>query len=172
LDAVLAAILDRCCIGTPGEGFMSDRFLHSADATRASHTLQKLSRDDTAGWALAGGFAVEVHCLRGGQPPSTRWLNDIDSLPGFLAKPPNAPVYHGFQLLGDVVVDGLTLGAITDFEAEPTTTGDSFVVAPDKSRAGLPREVSGDGGFERICDETRRQMGSLSGVLPVPDDQR
>ena len=57
---------------------MIDRFLHSADAKRALHTLQKLSRHDTTGWALAGGFAVEIHCLRGEQPPSTRRLNDID----------------------------------------------------------------------------------------------
>ena len=60
-----------------------------------------------------------------------------DSLPGFLAKPSDAPVYHGFRVLSDVVVDGFTLGAITDFEVEPTTEGDSFVVAPDNSRAGL-----------------------------------
>jgi len=42
------------------------------------HTLQKLSHHDTTGWALAGGLAVEVHCVLGGQPPSTRHLNDFD----------------------------------------------------------------------------------------------
>jgi hypothetical protein len=57
---------------------MIDRFLNSADAKRALHTLEKLSHHDTTGWALAGGFAVEIHCLRGGHAPSTRPLNDID----------------------------------------------------------------------------------------------
>ena len=32
--------------------------------------------------------------------------------------------------LADAVVDGFTFGAITDFQAEPTTEGDAFVVAP------------------------------------------
>jgi hypothetical protein len=41
-------------------------------------TLQKLSQHDISGWALAGGSAVEIHCLRSGLPSSTRPLNDID----------------------------------------------------------------------------------------------
>jgi hypothetical protein len=51
--------------------------------------------------------------------------------PAFVARPPGAPVYHGFPILGDVVVDGFTLGKITDFESEPCTEGDAFVVAPE-----------------------------------------
>lgn len=59
-------------------------------------------------------------------------------LPGFLARPEGAPVYHGFPLLADVVVDGFQLGTITNFEAEEEPAdGDAFVVAPDGSRAGL-----------------------------------
>ena len=52
-------------------------------------------------------------------------------VPGFLAKPNSAPVYHGFRLLNDVAVDGFVLGVITDFEAAESTEGDAFVVAPD-----------------------------------------
>src|SRR5262249_32466889 len=35
-------------------------------------------------WALAGGFAVEIHCMRGGLPATNRLLHDIDFVaPGF-----------------------------------------------------------------------------------------
>ena len=49
--------------------------------------------------------------------------------PAFIARPEGAPVYHGFAVLEDVNVEGFTLGAITDFEAEPTDAGDAFVIA-------------------------------------------
>src|SRR5262249_40078797 len=48
-----------------------------------------------------------------------------------------APVYFGFPIIESSEVDGFRLGMITDFEAEPDTCGDAFVVAPDDSRAGL-----------------------------------
>jgi hypothetical protein len=62
----------------PEKAFMTNQFLSAADAKRALKTVQKLSRHDISGWALAGGLAVEIHCLRGGLPSSTRPLNDID----------------------------------------------------------------------------------------------
>jgi len=40
--------------------------------------LQKLSHHDISHWALAGGLAVEIHCLRAGLLESIRPLNDID----------------------------------------------------------------------------------------------
>jgi hypothetical protein len=52
-----------------------------------------------------------------------------------LARPPEAPVYHGFPILDDVEVDGFKFGMITDFEAEPASDGDAFAVAPDGKRA-------------------------------------
>jgi hypothetical protein len=58
--------------------------------------------------------------------------------------------YEGFEILTDVVVDGFTLGKITDFEVEPNETGDSFVIAPDGSRAGLVWAVSEDSCFEYV----------------------
>jgi hypothetical protein len=39
-------------------------------------------------------------------------------LPAFLAKPPGAPVYHGFKILEDVNLDGFTLGIISDFQLD------------------------------------------------------
>ncbi|MGB8661499.1 MAG: hypothetical protein WA621_19745 [Candidatus Acidiferrum sp.] len=59
-----------------------------------------------------------------------------------IARPAGAPVYHDFQVLEDVVVEGFTFGKITDFESEPRQEGDAFVVAPDNSRAGLVWEVA------------------------------
>ena len=73
--------------------------------------------------------------------------------PAFITTPARAPVYHGFQVLEDVVVDGFTLGKITDFEAKPSAEGDAFVIAPDKSRAGLVWEVG--------------ETVSISEVLPI-----
>ena len=42
--------------------------------------------------------------------------------PAFIAPPPGAPVYYGFQNLSGVRAEGFTFGKITDFEASPATT--------------------------------------------------
>lgn len=70
--------------------------------------------------------------------------------PGFIAPPSSAPVYHGFQVLSDVVIDGFKFGKITDFDTEPCEYGDAFVIAPDNSRAGLVWEVSDKRYFREI----------------------
>jgi hypothetical protein len=38
--------------------------------------------------------------------------------PAFVARPPGAPVYHGFEVMSDVVVEGFTFGKITDFDGK------------------------------------------------------
>lgn len=111
------------------------------------------------------------------------------SLPAFIARPSDAPVYHGFQILDDVVVDGFTLGIITSFEEGGVAEGDAFIIAPDNSRAGLvwsvpdgsddnskldqvcPMEKSRWGVWELFfpfrmadCDDARR---NLQAVLPM-----
>src|SRR5881398_818527 len=65
-------------------------------------------------------------------------------LPGFLARPEGAPVYHGFVILEDVEIDGFRLGIISDFCDPPSPWGDAFVIAPDDSRAGLVWELSAE----------------------------
>ncbi|MFZ3213607.1 MAG: hypothetical protein WA188_19040 [Terriglobales bacterium] len=70
--------------------------------------------------------------------------------PAFVARPEGAPVYYGFQVLGDVVVEGFTFGKITDFDAEPCDMGDAFVIAPDGSRAGLVWEISEKTYFQQV----------------------
>src|SRR6266478_6590839 len=81
--------------------------------------------------------------------------------PGFIARPKGAPVYHGFQILSDVVVQGFTLGKITDFESEQSNEGDCFVIAPDNSRCGLVWEVS-----DKSC-RLRRSTQHLLGVYSL-----
>jgi hypothetical protein len=60
------------------------------------------------------------------------------NLPGFLARPAGAPVYHGFTVVPESMTDGWVYGAITAYDCEePQTEGDGFVIAPDGSRAGI-----------------------------------
>jgi len=79
--------------------------------------------------------------------------------PAFVARPEGAPVYHGFQVLSDVVVEGFTFGKISDFDAEPCTEGDAFVIAPDNSRAGLVWEVSENTYFQEVCPADSSRWG-------------
>lgn len=77
-------------------------------------------------------------------------LSASDQEPAFIARPAAAPVYHGFLVLDDVVVEGFTLGVITDFEDTATDHGDAFVIAPDGSRAGLVWELSDPPYFQQV----------------------
>src|SRR5215471_17666733 len=92
--------------------------------------------------------------------------------PAFIAPPDGAPVYYGFVVLDDVVVDGFTLGKITDFEAARCDVGDAFVIAPDGSRAGLVWEVSNRTYFQEVCPLDRRRWGVWAVVFPYPMDGR
>lgn len=82
-----------------------------------------------------------------------------ENLPGFLAKPKGSPVYHGFRILSDIVVDGFTFGMITDFEAERCSDGDAFVVAPDNSRAGLVWQITQKHTFAEVCPLAPERWG-------------
>lgn len=93
-------------------------------------------------------------------------------LPAFLARPSKAPVYHGFQVLADVSVDGFTFGKISDFEAEPSDKGDAFVIAPDDSRAGIVWEVSNRQLFREICRMTDGRWGVWEVSFPYPMTSR
>jgi hypothetical protein len=94
------------------------------------------------------------------------------SEPAFVARPKGAPVYHGFVVLQDVNVEGFTLGAITDFEAEPCDTGDGFVVAPDGSRGGLVWEVSPKKYIEQVCPFDQDRWGDWAVSFPHPMKDR
>jgi hypothetical protein len=89
--------------------------------------------------------------------------------PAFVARPEGAPVYHGFVVLDDVVVDGFTLGKITDWEAEPCATGDAFVIAPDGSRVGLVWEVCDPPYFQEVMatEATRWGVWGVGFLLPM-----
>lgn len=89
--------------------------------------------------------------------------------PAFVARPEGAPVYHGFVVLDDVVVDGFNLGKITDWEAEPCETGDAFVIAPDGSRAGLVWEICDPPYFQETMPMEADKWGvwSVGFLLPM-----
>ena len=72
---------------------MIQSFLCHTDAERALATLRKLARHDISRWALAGGLAVEIHCLWRGCPSSIRTLTDLD----FIAE--------GFDCIPQTLVD-------------------------------------------------------------------
>jgi hypothetical protein len=92
--------------------------------------------------------------------------------PGFLARPAGAPVYHGFRILDDIVVDGFTFGAITDFEAEHCEEGDAFVIAPDGSRAGLVWRISDAAEFQEVCPSTEDRWGVWAVAFPFEMSSR
>jgi hypothetical protein len=93
-------------------------------------------------------------------------------LPAFLARPANAPAYHGLQVLSDVCVDGFTFGKISDFEAELANEGDAFVIAPDNSRAGLVWEVSNRQLFVEVAPVTDDRWGVWEVSFPYPMTSR
>lgn len=92
--------------------------------------------------------------------------------PAFVAPPKGAPVYHGFVVLEDVNVDGFTLGAITDFEAEPCEAGDAFIIAPDGNRAGLVWEISATTYIEEVRPFEPNRWGVWAVSFPYPMDNR
>lgn len=68
--------------------------------------------------------------------------------------------------MSDVVVDGFTFGKISDFDAEPCSEGDAFVVAPDNSRAGLVWEVSDEPYFQELCSTESDRWGVRAVSFP------
>lgn len=86
--------------------------------------------------------------------------SDDPSKPAFLARPPGAPVYHGYRLVPGVECDGFRLGMVTDFLAEPdAVAGDLFVVAPDGSRAGVAWSMGSEPRFGEVLAPTAERWG-------------
>lgn len=92
--------------------------------------------------------------------------------PAFIARPAGVPVYHGFEVLEDVVVDGFIFGKITDFEAEPCQEGDAFLIAPDNSRAGLVWQVADEVSLSEIMPVELNRWGVWSVTFPYPMNGR
>ncbi len=98
--------------------------------------------------------------------------SDIQGQPAFFARPEGAPVYHGFVILDDVIVDGFTLGKITDFEAQHCNEGDAFVIAPDGSRAGLVWEFCDNPYFHAVLPPEAERWGVWGVGLVIPMTSR
>src|SRR5262249_24598288 len=89
-------------------------------------------------------------------------------LPAYLARPADAPVYHGFPLVEATRTDGWCYGAISGFEdPDGCTEGDGFVVAPDGSRAGLVWSV-GTFGTQEVSPPEAGRWGVYSVACPKP----
>lgn len=88
------------------------------------------------------------------------------SLPGFLARPSGAPVYHGFQVVDAVVVEGFRIGLISEMSEEDY--GDAFVIAPDGSRAGLVWEQSSTPRFAEVAPFDEARWGVWGVGVPFP----
>jgi len=92
--------------------------------------------------------------------------------PAFISPPEGAPVYYGFVVLDDVVVDGFTLGKITDWEAEPCEEGDAFVIAPDGSRAGLVWQIYAHPYFQEVSPIEAGRWGVWGVSFHLPMNSR
>src|SRR5262249_32920537 len=87
-------------------------------------------------------------------------------VPGFLARPAGAPVYHGFPLVEETRTEGWCYGAITAFDNPAgCEEGDGFVVAPDGARAGLVWSV-GTFPTEVVYAPTAERWGVYSIAFP------
>ncbi len=82
------------------------------------------------------------------------------SSPAFLARPEDAPVYHGFPMLErSRTEDGWCFGTISEPDCpEGRDWGDAFVVAPDDSRTGIVWEA-GSPGMEVIVPPEEDRWG-------------
>ena len=80
-------------------------------------------------------------------------------LPAFIAKPRDAPVYHGFPILKNSECEGFSFGTITEPNGtEPAEWGDAFVVAPNGSRAGIVWQI-GHGEPTILCEPSEGRWG-------------
>jgi len=62
----------------PPERLVIQQVLSTGDSERAFNTLRKLALHDVSRWVIAGGLAVQFHCLRSRHSHPIRHLNDID----------------------------------------------------------------------------------------------
>jgi hypothetical protein len=86
--------------------------------------------------------------------------------PAFVARPPDAPVYHGFVILDGVEFEGFRLGTIT--ELGPHTYGDAFIIAPDETRAGVVWEVGQSSEVGEVVPLEDGRWGVWAVQLPLP----
>jgi hypothetical protein len=92
-----------------------------------------------------------------------------DSLPAFLARPVGKPVYHGFVIVPESLLNGWVFGTISQFRnPDGYDFGDAFVVAPDNTRAGLVWCV-GEFPIEEILppDDSRWGVYSIAFATPI-----
>ena len=85
-----------------------------------------------------------------------------------MARPPDAPVYHGFPVVDGAEAGGFRLGMITDFLSEPAREGDAYVIAPDGNRAGLVWQSGCASYLEEVVAPEHDRWGVWAVGLPMP----
>lgn len=121
---------------------MLDLFLSGTDCGRAGRTLQMLCRHEVGNWVLAGGLAVELHCLRHRLPAALRPLNDIDFIVDEFA---HIPETLGVDLLFRHVHprDPVNKTLIQAVFPETAVRIDVFRVRPEVISRSIPVELPG-----------------------------
>jgi hypothetical protein len=90
------------------------------------------------------------------------------NLPAFLARPDDAPVYHGFEIVDGLEVIAWRLGLIS--ARGKSAYGDAFLVSPDDARAGLVWEVGTDPVVHTVAEPEPTRWGVWALELPRPMD--
>jgi hypothetical protein len=145
-------------------------FLSAPDAERTLSTLRKLARHNISRWALTGGFAVEIHHLRCGRPPSIRPLNDLDFIAdGFDCIPETLADEFLFQHVHPLDPPGKTI--LQFIHADTAIRVDLFrVLAATMSRAvsvDLPSGPIQLISIEDLVARTARLVLDLAEGVPV-----
>jgi hypothetical protein len=147
------------------------RFLSIDDSTRAVNTLRKLALHDVSRWALAGGLAVEFHCLRSGHSHAIRHLSDVDFVtPAFECMPETLAQDFLFRHVHPFDPPGKTIMQLID--ADTSLRVDLFRV--DEGIMGRTISVDVPSGplrvisVEDVVAHEARLLLDLDANVPVP----
>jgi hypothetical protein len=117
-------------------------FLSDHDAERARRTLARLQLGPTSPLVLTGGFAIEMHLLRGGFATEPRPLNDIDFLAeSFEAIPASAFVGMIFRHVHPHDPPGKTL--LQSVDPETAVRVDVFRACGNTIARAVPITIEG-----------------------------
>ena len=153
----------------------SDSGMHNSlsvgDSMRASNTLRKLALHEVSRWVLAGGLAVEFHCVASGHSHQARHLSDIDfvapafeCIPGTLARNFLFRHIHPFDPPGKTImqlIDADTALRVDVFRADGGIMSRAIQVDVP---AGPLRVIS----VEDVLAHEARILLDLEASVPVP----
>jgi hypothetical protein len=147
------------------------RFLSIGDSTRALNTLRKLALHEVSHWALVGGLAVELHCLRSGHSHAIRHLSDIDFVaPAFECIPETLARDFVFRHVHPFDPPGKTITQLID--ADTSLRVDLFRVDEGIMNRTISVDVPSGPlrviSVEDVLAHEARLLLDLDASLPVP----